>query len=577
MYRFAPILARLIDQVQASLDRQVSGGEADGCFLTSETGFPSADHTGHARDLAALAQAYLTEGSPLAGDPALGHRLKRACAFFQRWQRPSGCIDLPKVDPDSPPDTAFAVQLLACQLDHARRRAGDGFTPAGWVAEVLEGIVERAARGIIGRGFRTPNHRWVVVSALAQALALMPGLRAEALPYIERILAEGIDINADGEFSERSTGIYTAVCCRALRYAADHLGRPDLLDHVRSNLRFTACLLEEDATIITAISGRQDRGGRQVPLTMADSLFDMAQREGNGEWAALADRIVEHGVHRKHPVEGLGWLLQPFLDTPAYRQESLPRRQPPARGEWFFPDSRLWFLRDAELTAFAAAHTRIPFALRCGAAELRSLRCATSYFNHTSLIADHAEAIPGGVRLVHRAKPARWDLPLGRPLPFRAPHEYYAVAETQRDHHDLPALGLSAEIVRREDVIAVTLRSHGGLDRIPVQVELSFNGPGEWIVPGHILRAEAGGAVQLQDGAGIFRRGDHAIRVQAQGGAHRWWQLPQLDADHEGFRVLVNLCTPVDHTILLTPGRWSPARPDTVEALAGATDLVHQR
>lgn len=576
MYRFAPLLARIIDQVEASLPRQVDGGEADGCFLPTETGFPSADHTGHARDLAALAQVYLTDGSPLAGDPALGHRLRRACAFFRRWQRPSGCIDLPKVDPDSPPDTAFAVQLLACQLGLARRRVDEGFAPAGWVVEVLGDLVERAARGIIGRGFRTPNHRWVVVSALAQAQALMPGLRAEALPYIERILAEGIDINADGEFSERSTGIYTAVCCRALRYAADHLGRPDLLDHVRSNLRFTACLLEEDATIITAISGRQDRGGRQVPLTMADSLFDMAQRDGNGEWAALADRIVERGLHRQLPVEGLGWLLQPFLDRPAYRDECLPRRQPPDRGEWYFPESRLWFLREQACTAFAAAHTRIPFALRCGTAELRSLRCVTSYFNHTSLVGDRTEAIPGGVRLVHQARPARWDLPLGRPLPFREPQEYYAVAERERGRHDLPALGLSADIVRRDRAIAVTLRSHGGLDRFPVQVELSFNGPGEWIAPGLIIQADAGGAVQLQEGSGIFRRGDHAIRIQAQGGGHRWWQLPQLDADRDGFRVLINLTTPVDQTILITPGRWSPAHPDAVEPLISEADLVGQ-
>ena len=87
---------------------------------------------------------------------------------------------------------------------------------------------------MIDRGFHTPNHRWVVCSALAQAMTLFPEVEAGA--YLGRILAETVDINEDGEYTERSTGVYNAVCNRSLRFMADHLGRPDLLDPVRRNL-----------------------------------------------------------------------------------------------------------------------------------------------------------------------------------------------------------------------------------------------------------------------------------------------------------------------------------------------------
>lgn len=574
MYRFPTILTAVLTQVERAAIRQVlDEGPADGCFVEVDTGFANADHTSHCRDLAAAAQIYLAEGSPLAGDPALGERLRRAIAFFARWQRPSGCIDLPKVDIDSPPDTAFAVQLLATQLAYARSRAAAGFVPARWVAEALAPVIAQAARGIIGRGFRTPNHRWVVVSALAQAQALLPELSARALPYLDAVLAEGIDINADGEFSERSTGIYTAVCCRALRYAAAALQRPELLAPVRANLHFTACLLENDATIITAISGRQDRGGRQVPLTMADSLFDLAQRDQDGEWAYLADRLVERGLTTNQDNVGVGWLLQPYLDHPEYRRESLQRRRPAESGAWHFADSRLWFVRAPQLSAFAAAGPAIPFALRCGDVELRSFRCASTFFNDGRLVADHLEEIPNGVRLVRDPRPAEWDLPLGRPVRFREPAQYYEIARTERAHHPLPPFGFTLDIVRVGEAFHLHLTTQAGYDRIPVQVELSFNGPGFWHAPDLVVEAQAGSSIHLRRGSGLFRRGANAIRVDGGGDAHRWWQIPQLAADSDGFRVVLNLATPVDTTIVLTPGRWSPARPDDVLPLSPETHL----
>lgn len=568
-YAYSVLLHLLTAQVRTSLIRQVldPARPDDGCFLHADTGFPNADHTAHSRDLAALCQVYLAEGSALAGDAALAERIRRGTAFLRRWQRPSGLIDLPGVDFDSPPDTAFSVQLFAPIVRYARLRAASGFAPAAEVAEQLGGYVHSAGEAIIGRGFRTPNHRWVVCSAVSQAMREFPELRARGLPYVESILAETIDINADGEYSERSTGIYNAVVNRALRYMAECLSRPQLLDHVRANLRFIGTILEADGTVITAISGRQDRGGRAVPVTMADSFFAMAVRDRDPWFAWVADLLVEQAQRRSPEGHGWGWMVQSFLDQPGLAaQPELPRQAPPATVERTWTDSRLWFVKDGPLTAFASAGTAIPFALRVGEVELRSVRAATNFLHAAPMGGDSFEAIPGGVRLPRKNYTHGWDLPLNRPVRFRECGEYYKVAQTERQHWDHGHLSLCLTVVREGGDFVLRITSDSNYDRVPAQVELSFDAGGVWRVPGCAMRAAAGGSAQLRSGHGLYHKGGNAVRVavDAPAEAHTWWEISHLAGDHDGFRVLLNLQTPLDCTIRLTPGLWSPATPDAV-------------
>jgi len=74
--------------------------------------YPVADHTAGGIWLAQAALALMMKQSRLLDDPELADRTLAAIAFTRRWQRSTGLIDLPKVDYESPPDTAFLVQLL---------------------------------------------------------------------------------------------------------------------------------------------------------------------------------------------------------------------------------------------------------------------------------------------------------------------------------------------------------------------------------------------------------------------------------------------------------------------------------
>jgi hypothetical protein len=554
MYAYEPILRRLERAVRASYARQVSDPARfdHGAFLSERDGCANPDHTTNAKDLAGACYGFLAEGSTLAGDDELFQRIELAIGFQRRAQRPTGLIDLISINWESPPDTGFTVQLLAPVVELARRHAAAGDDRAQIIADRLGEYVRTAAAGMIGRGFQTPNHRWVVCSALAQAEALFPDLGARE--YVDSILAEGIDINADGEYSERSTGIYTAVCNRSLRFMADVLGKPELLDHVRKSLDLMAHLFHEDGSIVTSISNRQDRGQRIVPLSIADSFYDLARRDGNGVWASLADHLAANGSDTAHGI----WLIQPFMTHPEYRDDTLARQPLPDHYRKVYPASGLWRVRSGPLSATAATRNLTAFAVRCGDAALKAVKIASTYSHSGKFWAETLEEIEGGVRLTHQASAKLipgYDLPVGRPVP---PGEFMEL-RSERERWTLPPMDQVLDIREVEGGFDLRVRTQGGLDRVTCQIECCFEGPGEWETADQVIQVDNGQTTILKSGHGIFHRGDHGISVGPGGDAHRMWQMRGTEPEPDSFRVLLTFRTPIDQVLEIRYGRWSPA------------------
>ena len=553
MYAYLPLVAGLARRVRASYHRQITARARPdhGAFIATHDGVANADHSAHAQSLTEAGYAFLLADSPLAGDDELFARLLAAIAFQRRWQRPEGLIDLISVNWVSPPDTGFTVQLLAPVVALARTVAADGDERAARIATDLGAYVASAAAGMIGRGFHTPNHRWVVCSALALALTLFPDLPAR--PYLDAILAEGIDANADGEFTERSTGIYNAVCDRSLRLMAEVLGRPALLDPVRRNLDLMTQLFHADGTVVTSSSNRQDRGRRIVPLGLADSLYDLARRDDNGVWAFLADRLVALTPEEQHNA----WLLQPFIATPAYRRDTLPREPLPDGFRHLFPVAGIWRIKRGPLSATAARDNTTAFALRYGQAELTALKIAGTYHSTALFAADELVPHGAGVRLAHRGSTRRlpgYELPLGRPVPFGT----FAASRGERERWTLPTLDLLLDIAEVPGGFDLHLRSRGGVDRITCQIECCFAGPGEWETDDQALAVTNGQTALLKRGIGRFRRGDDAITIGPGAAAHRIWQMRGTEPEPDTFRILITLQTPLDYPFQIRFGHPAP-------------------
>jgi len=496
----------------------------------------------------------LAEGSSLQGDRELFDRICNGISFQKRWLRPTGLIDNVAGNWESPAATAFTVQLLAPVVEAARRKAEAGDESSEQIARSLGEYVHTAARGIMGRGFHTPNHRWVICSALAQAMALYPDL--PALEYVQSILAETVDINEDGEFSERSTGIYNATCDRSLRFMADHLRRPELLDPVRRNLDMMVHLFHPDWTVVTDMSGRQDRGRRVVPFRIADSFFDMAQRDGNRVWATVADHLVDGDPDARRV--SWSWFIQPFMTHPAYRREALERAPFPDDVSRVFPASRLWRVRRGPMSATAMGGKSTAFGIHYGEVHLKAVRIFETYCNTPQFETDTFEAFQNGVRMVHRGDTKRqrnYDLPLGRPVPFG---EFYTV-QADREHWALPPFDIVLEVREVGCGFHLHLKTEDALDRVAFQIECSFEGPGEWETDRQVIRVSNGQSAILKSGYGIFRRGEHGIRIGPGAIAHRMVQMRGSALDPDSFRVLVHLKTPIDRILEVRYGTWSTA------------------
>jgi len=184
MVNYHRLLSVLDERVEALLPQQVMDKSRPDCggFVSPGYGMVGGSQIGSAQ---VLGFAWLMEGSQFYGDSEITERLIRGAQFARSVRRPSGLFDLVTTDWDSGPYTAFLVQALAPMVVAARKSDVEG---AAAVADVWGEIIETAAPGMAAGGFNTPNHRWVLVSALSQALDLFPDL--DVMPAIESYLAE---------------------------------------------------------------------------------------------------------------------------------------------------------------------------------------------------------------------------------------------------------------------------------------------------------------------------------------------------------------------------------------------------
>lgn len=231
-----------------------------------------------------LATALMVPQSKHYGSALVKERLKMAVDCFARIQTTDGNFNLPTTNYNSPPDTSFILQGAGITLWNARQyglpELEQWYKPA----------ILKAADALVRGGIHTPNHRWVLCSALAGIHTLYPDPRY--LRRIDQWLAEGIDIDADGQFTERSTGGYNGINNRALVIIADNLQKWELLEPIRKNLNAMAYLMHPDGEVVTEISRRQDLNTRGYMYGYFLPIAYLAARDQNRLYATMA-RMLE--------------------------------------------------------------------------------------------------------------------------------------------------------------------------------------------------------------------------------------------------------------------------------------------
>jgi hypothetical protein len=535
----------------AALDRQVEhltstqvmdGSRTDTGGFVSDDGLAGRSGVGA---VAALGYAYLLPESTFFERDELFSRIDAATRFGRVTRRSFGRFDLVTTNFDSAPDTAFVVQALAPLVKVAR--GSDGVRGAAELAESVGELVQVSVPGLVSGGFHTPNHRWVILSALAQALELFPDLDAEKT--IRTYLAEGIDINEDGDYTERSAGVYNAICNRSLRLAAASLDDPDLLVQVRKNLDLCYHLLNADGTIVTSLSSRQDRGRRVVPTGLIDSYYYLARLDGNGFYAAVADWLWAQGS------SGLPWVLHPFMEHPEWRSTDIERDELPGEFTKVYARSGLWRHRTGRMSASVAAHITRPVDIAFGHVESLAVKICSTYFATGQFRGEQFQVVDGRVRLRHLGRntiytereydrPVYW-LPVGRTVKS----EDWRQVRKQRSTRELEPLEVQLETVPVPGGLDLRIVSSGGVDSVPFQLECLFSPGGVLELDSGLLRAEPGGTAFLKAGFATYRiRGD-VISLGPGNLQHRMWDMRNSEAEPDAFRLLIALMTPVDWTL----------------------------
>ena len=496
-------------------------------------GIPDADglymHGTAASIVELLGTCFLYEGSKFFKNPRMLERIRLAIDFATRGITSDGNIDLPITNFNSTPDTAFFVNPIATVAMLARR------AKAAELTNLIEPLLLRVGKGLANGGVHTPNHRWVVTSALAQLHELFGAQDGSYLKRANQWLSEGIDMDADGQFSERSTTVYNTVSDRGLTFAALKLNRPDLFEPVRRNLNSMLYLLHPGNEVVTEISKRQDKNVRAKPDRYWFPAKVLAVRDNNGSFESFAQ------------AGAMGQQLSLLLEYPELLHTVTPVPLPD-QYEKVFPVVGIGRIRRGKTSATLqfTGSDRV-FCLRRGDVVMNGIRFASAFFGKGQFLPKQGGPGKDGIYEFTQDLSGPYYQPLDHPEsePRIVLHEDWGASWKRRKQSGVCKLSQSAVVKEDKNGFTVRIRAEG-TNEVPLAIEISFASGG--VLEGcEKMRDD----VYLLGPGAVYRAGTDAIRISGPTGAapHRYVDvrgaLPKLD----GTSVYVTGYTPFDQTI----------------------------
>lgn len=267
------------------LGRQCRDGSVnDGGFASDDTGWYCGRHAAYT--LARIMAARLWADEIGLDAEALDAACARALAFLRRRQAQDGGLDLNGAY--SPNEVGFAITGLATAWE---RFAAEGIVPCPDFSDELLGFCVRGGEAVLAGSPFTANHRWAAVCA---PLAALHRIRPDARyrERVENLLAQGIDVNADGCWEYERSPNYNNVASQGLLVMADALGRDDLLEPLVSHGSFLLHSLQPNGEMDSTISHRQDRAKPGCMPASIGVARRLALITGDGRFTTLAERAL---------------------------------------------------------------------------------------------------------------------------------------------------------------------------------------------------------------------------------------------------------------------------------------------
>jgi hypothetical protein len=472
--------------------------------------------------LSACAIAYLQKQSRHHRSGVVLQRIGLAAEFIKRKSSPDGNIDLLITNFNSPPDTAFAMIGLATACSQARKLGSRE------VSAIVDPLVRLGAIGLTIGGIHTPNHRWVVCAALAHANELFPNPG-----YVRRIdqwLAEGIDMDTDGQYTERSTAGYNGVTNRALTTLAVKGERPELLEYVRRNIDSTIYLLHPGYEPATEISRRQDQYTRGSLAGYWLALRYLAVKDRNGVYETLARQY------------------QPSLaDLMEYPELTAPGPDPapvPDNYEKLYPFLKIARVRRGltSATILLEGNSRF-FSLHRGDAVIEAVRFSSAFFGKGQFVPVRG-AKNGDAFEMSQSLEGPYYQPLDPPRLVGT--EEWEEVRRMRKQTEVCKMNYTVTIAETSAGFRVRIRAAGTPD-VPLAVEIALRPGGK--VEGAESLPDLQDAWILGSGHATYRAGEHSIRFGPGKREHTYTQVRGAHPRVPGPSVYLTGYTPFDHTL----------------------------
>ncbi len=458
----------------------------------------------------------------------LMERIRLAVRYLLAAQTADGNVELVETNFNSPPDTGFVTQVVAATAKNARTYG----VPE--IFTLLDPFLRKAGPALERGGVHTPNHRWVMSAAMAQLHELFPS--AGLLRRIDQWLAEGIDIDADGQFTERSALVYNPITDRALVLMALKLGRPELLAPVRRNLDAMLYLLHPGYEVVSEISRRQDLNQRGTMAPYWFALAHLARIDRNGRYATLANHFAAQSAS-----------ISDLLSFPELAQPGPAEEPIPVDYEKRFDSVGVTRIRRGPTSATLLDQRSRFFTLHRGAAVIQAVRFASAFFGKGQFLPGVWTKTGGNYRASQSLEGPYYqpfDQPLGRAR--KVGTEEWDKTRPLRKTSEMCHLEQSAVIIERPNGFVLQIRSQG-TKGVPVAVEINLREGGA--LEGCSPAPNVADGWILDRGRALYRQGGDAIRFGPGAAPHRYTQVRGAEPKLAGPSVYVTGFTPFDHTL----------------------------
>ncbi len=460
-----------------------------------------------------------------------------ALKYLLKVQHSDGTIDLLSTNFHSTPDTGFMV-VWVTPLYRLLKKMKEPKYEASLLN--FETFLKQAGEALTVGGIHTPNHRWVVTAGLVELNRTWPNKK-----YIARAnqwLDEKIDIDADGQFNEKSTLVYSPLTDRVLITIGEGMNRPDVLDAVRKNLEMNVYYEHVNGEVVSEASNRQDKAAIGTMEVYYYPYRYFALKDKNATFSAMCQQIEATNI------EKIGIQIVYFLEDESLWKELPKAGNLPKSYVKAFPVSGLVRIRKKSWDATLISKNPNWVTFYKGNAVLQGIRFSASFFGKGQF--ESEEIMPEGNNwLLKNELEGPYFQPLDKSK-IPGDGDWKKLPKNERKQTEVQKLTSSVLVKENETGLDLEI-SITGTDGVPVSLEFIFREGGNLSNVQTIAQNKH--TYLLENGKeGSYTLGKDTIHFGPGLSKHKGFQLrgalPKVDAP----TVYLTGFTPFNHTIKLS-------------------------